>query len=293
MTTPPSTKTFTPARPIWCAGCGDFAVQGVLEKSLRNMGILPHKLMLLAGIGCSGTIQNNLKCYGYHALHGRVLPATIGAKLANPDLTVIAAGGDGDGFAIGAGHLVHTFKSNPSIMYIVMNNSNYGLTKGQASPTSPIGYHDNAELGLDSMLLGLSFLSSTFLARGFSGNPEQLGRLMEAAIEHTESGKGFAFLEVLSPCVTYYDTHREWRARVYNVDEDESFDPTSRAAAFQKIIELKEQGHIPIGRIFKGEHPSLESIIVNKEETLPAQQNIGHFNEHRKHYDQFIKAHLG
>jgi len=267
MTTPPSTKTFTPARPIWCAGCGDFAVQGVLEKSLRNMGILPHKLMLLAGIGCSGTIQNNLKCYGYHALHGRVLPATIGAKLANPDLTVIAAGGDGDGFAIGAGHLVHTFKGNPSIMYIVMNNSNYGLTKGQVSPTSPIGYHNNAELGLDSMLLGLSFLSTTFLARGFSGNPEQLGRLMEAAIEHTESGKGFAFLEVLSPCVTYYDTHREWRARVYNVDKDESFDPTSRAAAFQKVIELKEQGHIPIGMIFKGEHPSLESIIVNKEET--------------------------
>lgn len=293
MTTPPNTKTFTPARPIWCAGCGDFAVQGVLEKSLNNMGIPPHKLMLLAGIGCSGTIQNNLKCYGYHALHGRVLPATIGAKLANPDLTVIAAGGDGDGFAIGAGHLVHTFKSNPSIMYIVMNNSNYGLTKGQASPTSPIGYHDNEESGLDSILLGLSFLSTTFLARGFSGNPEQLGKLMEAAIEHTESGKGFAFLEVLSPCVTYYDTHREWRAKVYNVDEDESFDPTNRSAAFQKVIELKEQGHIPIGRIFKGEHIALESIVVNKEETLAAQQGIGDFAGHRKHYDQFIKAHLG
>jgi len=292
MTTPPDTKTFTPARPIWCAGCGDFAVQGVLEKSLNNMGIPPHKLMLLAGIGCSGTIQNNLRCYGYHALHGRVLPATVGAKLANPDLTVIAAGGDGDGFAIGAGHLVHTFKSNPSIMYVVMNNSNYGLTKGQVSPTSPLGYHDNAESGLDSILLGLSFLSTTFLARGFSGNPEQLGRLMEAAIEHTESGKGFAFLEVLSPCVTYYDTHREWRARVYNVDEDESFDPTNRAQAFQTIIELKEQGHIPIGHIFKGEHPSLESIILNKEETAPAQQKIGH-NEHRKHYDKFISSHLG
>ena len=132
-------KTFTPARPIWCAGCGDFAVQGVLEKSLHKMGIPPHKLMLLAGIGCSGTIQNNLPCYGYHALHGRVLPAAIGAKLANPDMTVIAAGGDGDGYAIGAGHLVHTFKSNPSIMYIVMNNSNYGLTKGQFSATAETG----------------------------------------------------------------------------------------------------------------------------------------------------------
>lgn len=292
MTTPSSTKTFTPARPIWCAGCGDFAVLGVLEKSLQKKGIPPYKLMLLAGIGCSGTIQNNLKCYGYHALHGRVLPATIGAKLANPDLTVVAAGGDGDGFAIGAGHLVHTFKSNPSIVYIVMNNSNYGLTKGQASPTSPIGYHDNAESGLDSMLLGLSIQASTFLARGFSGNPEQMGQLMEAAIEHTEAGKGFAFLEVLSPCVTYYDTHREWRARVYNVDNDENYDPTDRKGAFKKLLELKEEGHIPIGRIFKNEHPSLESILLNKEETAPAQQVIGH-KDHRKHYDQFIKAHLG
>ena len=139
MTTEPKTKTFPPARPIWCAGCGDFAVQGVLEKALKGVGIPTYKFMLLAGIGCSGTIQNNVECYGYHALHGRVLPTSIGAKLANPDLTVVAAGGDGDGFAIGAGHLVHTFKSNPSITYIVMNNSNYGLTKGQASPTSPPG----------------------------------------------------------------------------------------------------------------------------------------------------------
>ena len=177
MTTSPSTKTFTPARPIWCAGCGDFAVQGVLEKSLNKMGIPPHKLMLLAGIGCSGTIQNNLKCYGYHALHGRVLPATIGAKLANPDLTVIAAGGDGDGFAIGAGHLMHTFKSNPSIMYVVMNNSNYGLTKGQASPTSPLGYRENEEAGIDSMLLGLSFLSATFLAEDSVATQSNLANL--------------------------------------------------------------------------------------------------------------------
>lgn len=292
MTTQTSTKTFTPARPIWCAGCGDFAVLGVLEKSLSKMGIPPYNLMLLAGIGCSGTIQNTTKCYGYHALHGRVLPAAIGSKLANPDLTVVAAGGDGDGYAIGAGHLIHTFKSNPSIIYIVMNNSNYGLTKGQASPTSPIGYHDNAEAGLDSILLGLSMLSTTFLARGFSGNPEQLGQLMEAAIEHTESGKGFAFLEVLSPCVTYYDTHREWRARVYNLDKDESFDPTNRPAAFSRVLELKDEGHIPIGRIYQNEHPSLESILINKDEIAPAQQEIGH-TDHRKHYDQFIKAHLG
>ena len=97
---------------------------------------------------------------------------------------------------------------------------------------------------------------------------------------------------MLSPCVTYYDTHREWRARVYNVDEDESFDPTDRTGTFQRLLELKDQGQIPIGRIYKGEHPSLESIIVNKDEIFPAQQEIGH-DDHRKHYEQFMKAHLG
>lgn len=292
MTTEPKTKTFPPARPIWCAGCGDFAVQGVLEKALKSVGIPTYKFMLLAGIGCSGTIQNNVECYGYHALHGRVLPASIGAKLANPDLTVVAAGGDGDGFAIGAGHLVHTFKSNPSITYIVMNNSNYGLTKGQASPTSPTGYRDNPEEGMDAILLGLSLLSTTFLARGFSGNPEQLESLMKAALEHTEAGRGFAFLEVLSPCVTYYDTHREWRARVYNLDNDESYDVTDRGRAFQKTLELRAEGHIPTGQIFLGEHPSLESLVLNREETAPAQQKIGH-GGHRKQYEKFMASYIG
>ncbi len=293
MTAEPKTKTFEPARPIWCAGCGDFAVQGVLEKALKKKGIPPHKLMILAGIGCSGTIQNNIKCYGYHALHGRVLPTSIGAKLANPDLTIVAAGGDGDGFAIGSGHLVHTFKSNPSITYIVMNNSNYGLTKGQASPTSPTGYRDNSEEGMDSILLGLSFPSTTFLARGFSGNPEQLEALMTAAIEHTEAGKGFAFLEVLSPCVTYYDTHREWRSRVYNLDDEKNFNPANRTLAFQRTLELMEEGRIPIGQIFNGKHPSLESLAVNQKELPPAHQRIGSNNHHREHYENFIASYIG
>ncbi|MGI9533328.1 MAG: thiamine pyrophosphate-dependent enzyme [Thermodesulfobacteriota bacterium] len=267
------TKTFSPARPIWCAGCGDFAVQGVLEKSLDRLKIPRENLMLLAGIGCSGTIQNNLKCYGYHALHGRVLPTATGVKLANPTLTVVAAGGDGDGYAIGAGHLVHTFKSNPSLTYIVMNNSNYGLTKGQPSPTSPLGYKSNVEMDMDSILLGLSLPSTTFLARGFSGHPEQLEKLMVAALKHTEAGKGFAFLEILSPCVTYYDTHREWAARVHNVEEDEGYDCTDRGSAFQKSLEILNSHKIPIGLIYEGEHISLESLALKEESVPPALQD--------------------
>ena len=269
------TETFPPARPIWCAGCGDFAVQGVLEKSLDKLNIPRENLMLLAGIGCSGTIQNNMKCYGYHALHGRVLPTAIGVKLANPTLTVIAAGGDGDGYAIGAGHLVHTFKGNPSVTYIVMNNSNYGLTKGQPSPTSPLGYKSNVEEDMDSILLGLSLPTTTFLARGFSGHPEQLEQLMVAAIKHTEEGKGFAFLEILSPCVTYYDTHREWAARVHNVEEDEGYDRTDRGSAFQKSLEILKNHKIPIGLIYEGEHISLESLALKEDSIPPALQDTG------------------
>jgi 2-oxoglutarate ferredoxin oxidoreductase subunit beta len=277
------TKTFSPARPIWCAGCGDFAVQGVLERALDRSGIPRHRLMLLAGIGCSGTIQNNIECYGYHALHGRVLPTAIGTKLANPKLTVVAAGGDGDGLAIGVGHLLHTFKSNPSITYILMNNNNYGLTKGQRSPTSPAGYRTNVEEPVDSILLGLSFSSTTFLARGFSGHPGQLERLMVAALEHTEAGRGLAYIEVLSPCVTYYDTHREWRFRVYNLDEDDKYDHSDRAQAFQRVLEINETGLIPIGLVLKGENPSLESLLLDPDQAPPALQDV----DPAKHLDKY------
>lgn len=277
------TKTFTPARPIWCAGCGDFAVQGVLERAFDRLGIPRHRLMILAGIGCSGTIQNNIECYGYHSLHGRVLPTAIGAKLANPKLTVVAAGGDGDGLAIGAGHLLHAFRSNPSITYILMNNYNYGLTKGQHSPTSPPGYRTSVEQPVDSILLGLSFSSTTFLARGFSGQPEQFERLMVAALEHTEAGRGMAYIEVLSPCVTYYDTHREWRFRVYNLDEDDKYNHSNRAQAFQRVLEVNERGLIPIGLVLKSEHPSLESLLLDPDQGPPALQDV----DPAKHLDKY------
>lgn len=285
------TKTFTPSRPIWCAGCGDFAVQGVLESAFSRLGIPRHRLMVLAGIGCSGTIQNNIECYGYHALHGRVLPTAIGAKLANPKLTVVAAGGDGDGLAIGAGHLLHAFKSNPSITYVLMNNYNYGLTKGQQSPTSPTGYRTNVEEPVDSILLGLSFSSTTFVARGFSGHPDQLEGLMVAALEHTEAGSGFAYIEVLSPCVTYYDTHREWRSRVHNLDEDDKYDQSDRARAIQTILEINETGLIPIGLVLKREHPSLESVFLDRDQSPPALQDVDpakHLDEYRELMHSFM-----
>ena len=285
------TQTFTPSRPIWCAGCGDFGVRGALDKALDQLGIARHNLLVITGIGCSGTVQNNVVCYGYHALHGRVLPTAIGAKLANPTLTVIGIGGDGDGFAIGAGHLVHTFKRNPGITYIVMNNATYGLTKGQPSPTSPVGFEQNVEQELDPILVGLSIPATTFLARGFSGWSEQMERLMVAAIRHAQAGKGLAFFEIISPCVTYNDTYRDWRTKLYNVDEDTHYNPRDRSLAFATTLELREKGRLPAGLLYEGEYASLESSTLKAEHAPPALQAVeprGRLEDYRKVMQSFV-----
>ena len=268
------TETFTPTRPIWCAGCGDFGVLEALTQGLDELAIPEYRRVIIAGIGCSGSLQNYLSCYGYHALHGRVLPTATGCKLANPDLTVVAVGGDGDGYAIGGGHLVHAFKRNPGITYIVMNNGTYGLTKGQASPTSLAGFRGNIEEDLDPVLLALSIPGSTFIARGYSGQPAQLLNLTIAALKHTAAGYGMAYLEVLSPCVTYNDTYREWRTSVYNIDDDADYDRKDRAVAFTRMIDLREQGRLPLGLIYEGERPALEKLVCDPAFDPPARQDI-------------------
>ena len=286
------TETFTPTRPIWCAGCGDFGVLEALTQGLDELAVPAYRRMIIAGIGCSGSLQNYLSCYGYHALHGRVLPTATGCKLANPDLTVVAVGGDGDGYAIGGGHLVHAFKRNPGITYIVMNNGTYGLTKGQASPTSMAGFRGNIEEDLDPVLLALSIPGSTFIARGYSGQPAQLLNLTIAALKHTAAGYGMAYLEVLSPCVTYNDTYREWRTNVYNIDDDADYDRKDRAVAFTRMIDLREQGRLPLGLIYEGERPALEKLVCDPAFDPPARQDISDPNlvdSYREALQSFIK----
>ena len=246
------TVTYSPRPPIWCAGCGHFGVQAALDRALREAGIPEERVLILAGIGCSGTIQNNLGTYGYHALHGRVLPTATGAALADPSLTVVAAGGDGDGYAIGAGHLVHTLRRNPALTYLLMNNATYGLTKGQDSPTAALVHPEHREQALDGILLGLGITASTFLARGYSGRPDQLVRLIAAALDHARSGGGFGFVEVLSPCVTYQDTYPAWDAAVHDLDEEPGHDPSDRAAAFATCLRVMGEGRIPIGIVYRG-----------------------------------------
>lgn len=246
-------RTYEPTVPIWCAGCGHFGVLSALQKALRDLGIPQHEVLVLAGIGCSGTIQNYLGTYGYHALHGRVLPAATGVALANPELTVIGAGGDGDGYAIGMGHLVHAFRRNTPFTYVLMNNETYGLTKGQRSPSRRADGRSVREGSVDGPLLGLSIPATTFVARGYSGWYDQLAQLTVAALEHARGGHGFAFLEVISPCVTYQDTYPEWEQVLHDVDRDPGYDPADRGAALALAASLVAEGRLAAGLLFRAE----------------------------------------
>ena len=261
-------ETFSPARPIFCAGCGHFGVGAALELAVDDLGIPRHELMVVAGIGCSGTVQNNLVAYGYHSLHGRVLPTATGIAFANPSLTVIGAGGDGDGYAIGAGHLVHTFRRNPSLVYLVMNNGTYGLTKGQDSPTALV---DDSP-AFDAVDLGLSIPGTTFVARAFARMPDQLRELTRRAIQHSRAGRGFAFVEVLSPCVTYNDTYAVWDSGLHDVDADPDYDTEDRVAAMQLSMTVKTEGLQAVGLIYQA--PAPESAVPGSATPGPSAMDV-------------------
>ncbi len=281
-------ETFTPGNIIWCSGCGHFGVESALRQSLKNHSLEPHDTIVLAGIGCSGTIQNYIGSYGYHALHGRVLPTATGVAAANPALTVIAAGGDGDGYAIGCGHLMHTFRRNPSILYIVMNNETYGLTKGQPSPTAT----DRAdqEHKLDALQMGLTIPGSTFLARGYVGHTQQLVGLMDAALKHVRDKRGFAFLEVISPCTTFNDNYPSWREILVNLDFDQTYDSADRAAAIGNYAELVATGKTPSGLIYQGSATTFEDATGVSAEQPMALQDLSvasHIDEYYKQMDVY------
>jgi len=242
----------------WCPGCGDYGVLSALKSALAGLAIAPESIAFVAGIGCSGKIAGYLQSYAFHGAHGRALPVATGVKLANRALTVIAAGGDGDGYAIGAGHFVHTVRRNPDITYIVMDNQTYGLTKGQSSPTSAGGYvtstspAGNPDNPLNGLALALA-AGATFLARGFAAQPKALVALMAAAIAH----RGFSIVEVMSPCVTFnkHNTYAWFRANVCDIAERDDYAPTDRGAAFDA---LTRDGAIPLGIIYRENRPTFE-----------------------------------
>ena len=238
--------------PDWCPGCGDFGVLAAVQKALVELQIPKHQVATISGIGCSSNFPGFIDTYGMHTLHGRSLPVASGMKLANHAMTVLVTGGDGDGFGIGAGHFVHTMRRNLDLTYIVMDNQIYGLTTGQTSPTSRVGMKTksmpfgNVDAPINPVSLALS-AGATFVARGFSADQKHLTELIKRAIEH----KGFSFLDVFSPCVTYnHDNTFQWfRPRVKKLEDNPAYDPSDWQAAIEKSLLWGNE--IPIGLFFE------------------------------------------
>lgn len=289
----------------WCPGCGDFGIMTALQMAFAELGLEPHQVVMVSGIGCSGKEPHNVKTYGVHTLHGRTLPFATGIKLANPELVVLAIGGDGDGLGIGAGHFVNTGRRNLNITYIIHNNGVYGLTKGQASPTLKLGLKTkalpkpNINEAVNPIALAL-VAGYTFVARSYAYDVKHLKDTIKQAIQH----KGLAFIDALQPCPTYNDINtKEWYAgedrkdpktgkpqsRLYKLEET-GFDPVvhSPAEEFQKEIaamtKAREWGDkIPIGIFYKNElQPTFIDRITDRipfyRTNPPAKQRISDEN---------------
>lgn len=262
-------------KPNWCPGCGDFSVQAAIQRAAANVGLEPEQLAVVSGIGCSGRISGYINCYGFHGVHGRALPIAQGLKMANRELTVIASGGDGDGFAIGMGHTVHSIRRNMDITYIVMDNQIYGLTKGQTSPRSASGFVTKStpagsiESAISPVELALS-AGATFVAQSFSSDLKGLTELIEKGIQH----KGFSLINVFSPCVTYnkVNTYDWFKENIVQVETIEDYDPHDRIKAMS--YSMKYNGLLT-GLIYQNtEQKSYEQLVTGFKEQGLAHQDI-------------------
>jgi 2-oxoglutarate ferredoxin oxidoreductase subunit beta len=230
-------------QPTWCPGCGDFGTMNGMMKALAETGNDPDNTFIVAGIGCSGKIGTYMHSYALHGVHGRALPVGIGVKMANPDLEVMVSGGDGDGYSIGAGHFIHAVRRNVDMSYVVMDNRIYGLTKGQASPTSREDFETATtpdgpnQPPVNPKALALAS-GATFIAQTFSSNSQRHAEIVQEAIEHD----GFGFVNVYSPCVTFndVDTYDYFRDTIEDVAETDH-DRHDREQAKDKILESDKE----------------------------------------------------
>ncbi|HEY6051294.1 MAG TPA: 2-oxoacid:ferredoxin oxidoreductase subunit beta [Thermoanaerobaculia bacterium] len=242
-------------KPVWCAGCGDFGALAALHRAMARLQLVPSETVVISGIGCSSRLPGYVSTFGFNGLHGRALPLATGVKVARPELTVIAVGGDGDGIAIGGNHFLHSARRNLDVAYMLMDNEIYGLTKGQAAPTTAAGEKTkstvwgNPEPSVDPCELAICF-GATWVGRGFSGDPKSLVDLMTAAIEH----RGFAFLNVMSPCVTWKGDQqfKTLKAKARPLPDDH--DPSDRAAALRYT---RETEHLTTGILYRTKEASL------------------------------------
>ncbi len=241
-------------KPVWCPGCGDFGVLAAMTRALSGLKIAPHETAVISGIGCSSRIPAYLNTYGFHAVHGRALPVATGLKISRPDLTVLVASGDGDGFSIGGNHFMQACRRNVNLTYIVMDNQVYGMTKGQASPTTdadwdrskltPHGTNINPFYPLVVALAS----GANFIARASSSDPGGAAEVISEGINHP----GFSFIQILSPCVTFRPEQREWKKYVRPAPMDATTDPITAARR------LMTDDNFYLGVLFKGDRKSFQ-----------------------------------
>ncbi len=301
----------------WCPGCGDLGILNAIQMSLAELAIPTHKAAIFSGIGCSGKTPHFIYTYGIHTLHGRVLPFAQGAKLCNPELEVIAVGGDGDGLGIGVGHFVSSGRRNIDLTYIIYNNGVYGLTKGQASPTLKLGMKTKSltQPNVNDSInpIALAFISGfTFIARGYAYDIGHLKNLLKKAIQH----KGLSFVDILQPCPTYNDINtKEWfqgndkidnfgkaMPRIYKLENNgydgELREPEKYYELATKVIEKSNEwgDKIPIGIFYQNEHIAtyqerISEKINNYSEYPPAKQRITlDKNETNSNIDGLLKS---
>lgn len=276
-----NTKLFeSDIRADWCPGCGDFGALSAVKNALASMDIEPHNVVISSGIGCSSNFPGYIRTYGHHGLHGRALPVAVGAKMANPALTVIAVAGDGDEYGIGFNHVVHTARRNHDVKLLVLNNEIYGLTTGQLSPTSTMGQRTKTTpygssiypLNPLSTLLGIG---ATFVARGFSGQVKHLSGLIQAALKH----RGFALVDILSPCVTWHDIYDQVRSKMYTLDTVQHNSSDLHAA----LDRAKETEKIPLGIFYQNEEqPSFDEMLHKSVKNRFAVNEVKHMTAQEK-----------
>ncbi len=248
------------ALPTWCPGCGYFAIVDAVAAALCEQCVPYEDAVIVSGIGCSSRFPFFMNAYGMHTLHGRALPVATGVKTANPALTVVAVGGDGDGFAIGGGHVPHAARRNLNITYLLFDNGIYGLTKGQTSPTSATGFrtttspYDNTDRPINPLMLLLSY-GATWVGQSYAGKPEHLRRMVAAALAH----RGFSYLHIISPCVTFDKTHRTYvnlGTKIRELPADH--DPSDKLGALREAMNDSTPA---IGLYFREDRPTLDDAL--------------------------------
>ncbi len=255
-------------KPSWCPGCGDFSVLAALNMAMAKKEYVPEDTTIVSGIGCSSRFPFFTSTYGFHTIHGRALPVSIGLKQARPETNVVVVGGDGDGLSIGGNHFIHAARKNPDITYIMMDNEIYALTKGQCSPTSRTGTvtkcnpYDWTADRINPVLLALSF-NASFVARGYSGDIKQLEQLIYMGLNH----KGFSFIHVMSPCVQYNKVSSFEKIKELIRPIPESHDPKNRLDAMN--FAFSEEG-LFTGVFYNIDKPTYEERYQHVIETAQA-----------------------